>query len=412
MNIFLPANILLPQVKDFTKWSVIACDQFTSQQDYWKQVYDKVGDAPSSLRLILPEVELDQNNEDRVNQINETMKQYLDQGIFQEYKGAYIYVERTLINGTIRKGVLGVIDLEAYDYHAASSSLIRATEKTVEERIPPRKKIRENALLELPHVLVLCNDEKKELIEPLVHVKDQLPLLYSFDLMAEGGHISGWLLQGEQLQAFEDRLQAYIKSVPEKYHGLTGAPVAFAIGDGNHSLASAKACYEDLKMQNPNLDFSHHPARYAMIELENIHDEAQQFEPIHRIMMDVDVNELLQTMKQEICKDHGYPIVCFYNNQKETLYLDESQGELAVGILQPFLDQYLKKHGGKIDYIHGDDVLENLSKQNNTLGILLPPMEKGQLFRGIVVDGVLPRKTFSMGHAQEKRYYLEARKIK
>lgn len=413
MNVFLPADILLPKTDDMKKWAVIACDQFTSQPEYWERVRATAGDKPSTINLILPEAELGTEKEhEHIEHINKTMDEYIRNDVFKTYENSFIYVERTLENGSIRKGLVGMIDLEAYDYNPGATSAIRATEKTVVERIPPRMRVRRNAPIELPHVLLLCDDHKKVLIEPITSIKDSLTKLYDFDLMENGGHITGWLVDGEVAKAFEDRLTEYSATVGEKYADLDGVPMIFAVGDGNHSLATAKACYEELKKNNPGKDMSNHPARYALVELENIHDDAQVFEPIHRIITNTDPWKLLEAVKSTQCAEGGFPVKWFIGNESGTIYLDRAKSQLAVGVLQSFLDEYLKENKGIIDYIHDDDALMNLAKQDNAIGFLLPPMEKSQLFRGVIADGVLPRKTFSMGHAREKRYYIEARKIK
>lgn len=411
MNIFQPTNILIPQVDSMEKWAVIACDQYTSQPEYWERVREYAKGAFSALNLILPEAEIEQV-EDKIDEIHSNMKKYISDGIFREYENVYIYIERTLVNGTIRKGVLGVVDLEGYDYSATSTADIRATERTVEQRIPPRMKIRRNAPIEMPHILLLCDDRQHILVESLEQIKERCNKLYDFELMEGGGHLSGWLVEGKDVEAFNSMLEDYVGENAKQYENMGKMPMVFAVGDGNHSLATAKACYEELKRNHPGEDLSNHPARYALVELENIHDEAQQFEPIHRIVTEIDTDELLQTMKESICAEDGYPIVCLIGQKEETIYLDKSLGELPVAILQKFLDEYLQQHPGKIDYIHGDDVVKDLASKANSIGFILPNIEKKQFFKGIVMDGVLPRKTFSMGHAQEKRYYLEARKIK
>ena len=413
-RVFTAADILVPQVDSMEKWAVIACDQFTSQPEYWQAVRQTVGDAPSALRLILPEAELGlpEQNTARAGQINAAMTAYLDAGIFREYPASFVYVERTLRDGTVRQGVLGAVDLEAYDYTPDATSAIRATEKTVPERIPPRVAIRRDAPLELPHVLLLCDDAECALIESLAAKKDALPRLYDFDLMADGGHIAGYLVQGETAADFAARLDAYAAAAPDKYRDLAGVPMLIAVGDGNHSLATAKACYEELKAAHPDEDFSAHPARYALAEFENIHAPAQQFEPIHRVLTGVDPQAVLAALQAAVGAEDGYPVEWVAGTHSGTVYLDRRRGQLPVGILQNFLDGYLAEHSGTVDYIHGDDVVRRLAGADGAIGFLLPAMEKGQLFRGIIADGVLPRKTFSMGHAQEKRYYLEARKIK
>ena len=413
MNAFRRADILLPKTDSMEKWAVIACDQFTSDNAYWDRVREFTKDAPSTMNLILPEAELGTEKEEaHIAVINETMQKYIENGVFAEYADSYVYVERTLENGSVRKGLIGMVDLETYDFSAGSVSEIRATEKTVVERIPPRMRVRRDATVELPHILMLCDDHDKVLIEPVAAKKDSLKKLYDFDLMEDGGHITGWLVDGETANEFDARLTEYTANVASKYVGLSGTPMTFAVGDGNHSLATAKSCYEELKKNNPGADLSNHPARYALVELENIHDEAQVFEPIHRVVFNTDPMKLLAALEASSCADNGYAVQWHIGTMSGTVYLDKAKSELAVGVLQTFLDEYLAVFDGEIDYIHDDDALIELSQKPGSIGFLLPGMEKSQLFRGVVADGVLPRKTFSMGHAREKRYYLEGRKIK
>ncbi len=412
MNIFGRADILLPKSADMTRWAVIACDQFTSDAAYWQRVRQFAGEEKSTIHMILPEADLGTVEESTaISRINDTMDAYLKEEVFRRYPDSYIYVERTLLSGAVRPGLVGVVDLESYDYHPGSLSPVRATEKTVLERIPPRQRVRRDAALEFPHVLMLCDDDEKRLLEPLAAKKEQLPVVYDFDLMEAGGHITGWLVTGEDAAAFDRVFENYIADVPAKYADLNGAPVVLAVGDGNHSLATAKSCYEELKRQNPGVDLSRHPARFALVELENIHDESQVFEPIHRILFQVDGRKLLGDLKQ-ICAPDGYPVDYVLGQERGRLYLDKTKGELAVEVLQEFLDEWIQENPCQIDYIHGDEEVIQLARQENAIGFLLPPMEKHQLFRGVISGGVLPRKTFSMGHAREKRYYLEGRKIK
>ena len=412
MNIFRSADILFPKDADLHKWAVIACDQFTSDPAYWQRVRATAGDAPSSINLILPEADLGANNEaDAVKAINTAMLKYLEDGVFTTYENAYIYIERTLADGSVRPGLLGVVDLDAYDFNVGSSSAIRATEKTVLERIPPRQRVRKDASIELPHVLMLCDDDQKELIEPITAIKDSLPALYDFELMERGGRICGWLVQGDVAKAFDQRLETYCAKIGQKYTGMTNADVILAVGDGNHSLATAKSCYEALKAANPSVDLSNHPARYSLVELENIHDDSLVFAPIHRIITDTDAEKLLVDLAS-VCADDGYAVQWVIGSKSGTVYLDKAKGELAIAVLQAFLDRWLAENAGEIDYIHGDDEVTELAQKPNAIGFLLPAMEKHQLFRGVISGGSLPRKTFSMGHAREKRYYLEGRKIK
>ena len=412
-NAFLPADILLPKTDSMEKWAVIACDQFTSDQAYWDRVRKTAEGSISTINLILPESELGTEMEaEHTKKINETMAEYLKDDVFTCYPNSFVYVERTLENGDIRLGLVGMVDLDAYDYSIGATSAIRATEKTVPERIPPRQRVRRDAPIELPHILMLCDDHKKCLIEPIGAKKDQLKKLYDFDLMEGGGHITGWLVDGEAAEEFNRTLEEYTATVGEKYVGIDAVPVVFAVGDGNHSLATAKSCYEELKAAHPGEDLSNHPARYALVELENIHDDAMVFEPIHRVIFNTDVEKLLGELENTWCAEGGFEVKWYSNGKTGTLCLDRSKSELAVGALQSFLDQYLKENAGDIDYIHDDDALIEFAQKENAVGFLLPAMEKSQLFRGIMSDGILPRKTFSMGHSREKRYYIEARKIK
>ena len=401
MAIFTGADILLPKKEDYSKWAVIACDQFTSQPEYWQEVRDYVGDAKSTLHMILPEVLLPGTDE-QLAEIHKIMADYLAEDVFAEHKNSYIYVERTLLDGSIRKGLMGALDLNQYDYHPDADVPVRATEATVQERIPPRMRVRRGAPLEMPHVLLLCDDQKKTIIEPLAAEKANMEKVYDFSLCAGGGKIQGWLLSEELTAKVNAALAVYEQ---EK------VPLTYAVGDGNHSLATAKACYEELKKNNPGADLSDHPARFALVELENIHDEAQQFAPIHRVIAKCKPGELLAYLAKACDGDEICPIPWFSGNEKGVLQLSIQPGQLPLAALQQALDAYLAENEGEIDYIHGDDVVQKLASEEGALGFLVPGIEKNQFFQSIVTDGILPRKTFSMGHAQEKRYYLEARKI-
>ena len=409
---FLPANILMPQVDSMKKWAVIACDQFSSQPEYWDEVKEYVGNTPSTLHLMLPEAYLGSEEEDeKIRKIQSTMKNYADDHLLKTYENSLIYVERTLQNGKIRRGIVGAIDLEQYSYTPEHEAKIRSTEKTVMERIPPRMKIRYQAPIELPHVILLCDDWKNEVLEIVTEQKADLEKLYEFDLMQEGGHIAGWLVDGEVKEQFLEKLRSYEEQMTERYKDLSDDPMVYAVGDGNHSLATAKACYEKLKKNHQWEHIKDHPARYALVELENLHDDSQQFEPIHRVITGTDPEELIHALKKECCSEEGQTIRCYYGKKEEVLHLNLHKHQLAVDKIQTFLDKYLKDNSGCIDYIHGEDVLKELSKEEQTIGIELPAMEKDQLFPSVMTDGTLPRKTFSMGHACEKRYYIEGRKI-
>lgn len=416
MSIFKPADIMLPKDAPMEKWAVIACDQFTSDYDYWQRVRANAEGCPSTINLVLPEAILGTPEEEtQTALINKTMGEYIDEGVFTTYANSFVYVERTMENGTIRKGLVGMVDLEAYDFTQGATTDIRATERTVIERIPPRVKVRKDAPVELPHIIMLVDDHDKVLIEPITAKKDSLKKVYECDLMEDGGHIAGWIVEGADVEAFNAVFEEYSANVGSKYADLEGVPMILATGDGNHSLATAKTCYEELKAANPGVDLSNHPARYALVEVENIHDEAQVFEPIHRIIMGLDPEKVLADARDAICvedSDAGFEAKVYIGEKEETIYLDKGKGELAVGVLQEWLDAYLKANGGDIDYIHDDDALIALAAKPMSIGFLLPAMEKSQLFRGVIADGSLPRKTFSMGHSREKRYYVEARKIK
>lgn len=417
---FGPADILLPQNCDLTKWSVVACDQYTSQNDYWERVAQTVGDAPSTLKLILPESQLEDGHfEEHVTDINRTMDAYLDQGLFRTLPNALIYVERWLDNKKLRRGLVGVVDLECYDYNAGSSSLIRATEGTVITRLPPRVAVRRNASLELPHIMVLVDDPDKQLIEHLTYETDRMEEVYDFDLMERGGHITGYLVP-EDLQADVCEILntlARPHDFARKYDAKGKPVLLFAIGDGNHSLAAAKAAYEEKKQHTPQEQWADLPARYALVELVNLHDESLEFEPIHRVCFDVDADELMKDFLAAYPGAHygegeGHTITYVFDTEVGKITIPKPTAQLPVGTLQDFLDQWMQTHSGRIDYVHGDDVTWELGRKPGNIGFLLPAMGKDELFKTVIFDGALPRKTFSMGEAHDKRFYLEARKIK
>lgn len=400
MSTFNKADILIPKDLDLKKWSVVACDQYTSQPEYWNEVSEITKDAPSTLNIVFPEAFLSEGDA-RIEKINKTMSEYLESGIFEECLESMIYVERTMSNGKVRKGIIGTVDLEDYDFSVGSQSKIRATEGTVLERIPPRVKIRENAPLELPHIMLLIDDEQRTVIEQC----EKGEMIYDFDLMQGGGHLAGYLLSDFEAE----RVLAAISELDENAKGN----LLFAVGDGNHSLATAKTCWETLKKTLSKEEQENHPARFCLVEIENIHDDALEFEPIHRVVFGVNPEELIEEFKEYYpessdANNGGQHIIYTYGNKKGDLYVKNSGNTLAVGTLQSFLD----KKGVKVDYIHGEDVTEKLSKEDGNIGFLLPSMEKSDLFKSVIADGALPRKTFSMGEAQDKRFYFEAKKIK
>lgn len=419
MNIpFKRGNILLPKNTDMTKWSVVACDQYTSEPEYWNDVEKIVGDAPSTLKLTLPEIYLeDENISERIAKINSNMKALLDEDFFNEYKDSMIYLERTQSDGKIREGLIGVVDLEAYSYEKGAETPIRATEKTVIERIPPRVKIRENAPLELPHIMILIDDDKKQIIENLKNKVSEDDIVYDFDLMKNGGHVKGYLLNEETMDEVDKGLKELAdKEVFAKKYDVNNKEVLlFAMGDGNHSLATAKACYEKLKETMSEEEYLNNPARYALVELVNLHSPALEFEAINRVIFNTEPEKLLNSLKEyyQINKDgNGQEIEVITNDADEKWYIENPKSNIAVGSIQIFLDEYLKNNEGKIDYIHGEETTKNLAKQSGNVGFIFEAMPKNELFKTVILDGSLPRKTFSMGHSYDKRYYLESRRIK
>ncbi len=439
MKIYDDLGVLIPEVYlpkagvDLTKWAVVACDQFTSQPEYWAEVQNIIGEAPSTFNLTFPEVYLEKPGKDeRIQNIQNTMRKYLEAGILEPHQGL-VYVERT-VDGKTRRGLVLALDLERYDYNKGSSSLIRATEGTIVDRLPPRMKIREGAALELPHILVLIDDPKRTAIEAAEASKSQLHKLYDFDLMLGSGHLTGYAvdeaLQEKIISAL--RQLANPKDFGAKYNLNGDKPVLlFAMGDGNHSLATAKAVWEKLK---PQVGMNH-PARYALVEIENVHDEGLEFEPIHRMLFGLK-KDLMTSLKSYFGKDFGYTKVA--SAEEMVRRVDTAQGKshciglviggaqpeygiieigkpssnLPVGTIQAFLDPFLKEGGAeKIDYVHGVDVVKRLGTQPGNAAFYLPAMSKSALFKTVILDGALPRKTFSMGEAKEKRFYMEARKI-
>lgn len=427
----LPKLLMPREGIDLSKWAVIACDQYTSQPDYWNNADAIVGDAPSTLRLTLPEVYLEQPDvKERTAKIQDAMQRYQQDGTLTEYEPGMMLVERTTKSGT-RRGVVLSFDLEAYDYQAGSQSLIRPTEKTVVERIPPRLAVREGASLELPHIMLLIDDPDHKVIEPLFADKDAFRKAYDTDLMLDGGHLAGWFVpEGKETAALIERLNGLAD--PEtfnKKYGLTGehAVLPYAVGDGNHSMATAKANWERIKQGLSEEERQDHPARFVLAEVVNIHDDSLEIEGIHRVLFHSHPREVFQAA-DDFFRLHGgmaycgepksapstnvQSFPCMFHGEQVTLCIVDSPWALPVATLQNFLDDFLAKNPkSHIDYIHGADVVRELSQDARNMGFLLPDPAKEDLFRGVILDGVLPRKTFSMGEAQEKRYYMEARKI-
>jgi hypothetical protein len=430
-------GILIPEIylprpgTDLRKWAVIACDQYTSEPEYWHEVEKIVGDAPSTLNLVFPEVHLEKRGEtERIKKIQTAMRKYLDNGLLLSREGL-IYVERTA-GGRTRKGVVLGLDLERYDYTKGSAGLIRATEGTIVDRLPPRMKIREGAALELPHIVVLIDDPNGTVIEPLGAAKSNLEKLYDFDLMLNGGHLAGFAVSADHENNVVEALRGLAN--PETFTARYGVgkdqPVLlFAVGDGNHSLATAKAIWEKMKPHVP-MD---HPARYALVEIENVHDEGLEFEPIHRAMFGLrkDIFAALQStfgsnlsymsvpsaeeLVKRVDSAEGQKQVIGLvggGRQFSVIEIAHASSNLPVGTIQSFIDPFMQDGGAeKIDYVHGEDVVVRLGMQPGNAGIYLPGMHKSDLFKTVILEGALPRKTFSMGEAREKRFYMEARRI-
>lgn len=400
---FLPADILLPMGTEFEKWAVIACDQFTSDREYWDRVEQFVADAPSTRNLVYPEIDLEKDTQNRIRSIHNAMNHVLQEQVLTKFKNAYIYVERILQDESVRPGIVGVVDLENYHYDPEQKPLIGATEQTVLSRIPPRLAIRADAALEFSHVILFCNDTEFSIINSITAIKDQLTKLYDFQLMEGGNRITGYLVDGDHAEVLSAKLDAYTLAHSNE--------TAFLVADGNHSLVTAKTWYEELKSRNPGADLSAHPARYAMVELENIQDSSIHFEPIHRVVFDTDPDKLLHDL-QEIYTPDGCRLQWVVGDQSGTLTIDVPEGELPIAVFQRFMDQWLMENQGDIDYIHDTDAVIKFAQRENTIGFFLPVFDKQALFEFGASGHILPRKTFSLGHSREKRYYLEGRRIR
>ncbi len=423
-------TILLPKASvDPRRWAVIACDQFTSEPEYWREVQAVVGDAPSTLRMILPELFLTAPDvAERIALAQQAMRDYLAAGILDEHQ-AMVYVERSVSSG-IQQGLVVALDLEAYDYTAGSTALVRSTEGTVLDRLPPRMKVRRGAPLESPHILVLYDDPEWVVLRDVLEHRDELPVAYDFDTMLNSGHLSGRLITDLELQqSVVDGLASLITAEEyERKYGLGDAsPLLFAMGDGNHSLATAKAIWEEMKAAGASLD---HPARYALVELVNLHDASLIFEPIHRVVFDcptlpedlraafaaarmtpvADLDALDAMVREDVSPAQRFGMVTA--DGYTLVEIPAPEHALAVGTLQDFLDAWLNAHPvAEIDYVHGEEALDRLARQEANCGFVLPAIAKDSFFRSIAVDGSFPRKTFSLGHAADKRFYQECRQI-
>ena len=423
---FAPAHILLPAEQiPLKQWGCIACDQFTSDREYWQRAKDAADGSPSTLNLILPEVYLEDGDADaRVEQIHATMADYA-QNVLTRAVDGFVYVERTEQSGRIRQGLVGKIDLEAYSYAEDAQPEVRPSEHTVESRIPPRMAVRRGASLETPHVMMLADDPDCTLIEPIGAKKDALRKVYEGELMLGGGHIAGWAVEDPALLAqINTALQGLGRQevFDARYPQARGAaPLTLAVGDGNHSLASAKAYWEELKQTLPPEQQADHPARWCLAEVCNVHSPAIEIEPIHRVLFNVDCGAVLLALIA--WSDSHNAGICFGDARQQSFTLagphvanvlsfEHPVAPLTVGTIDAFIEYFMARHiEARVDYVHDEPAVRALCKQGG-VAFLLPPFDKSDLFKGVVMGGVLPRKTFSMGHAEEKRYYIECRKIK
>lgn len=395
MRAFTPADILLPRVDDMTKWSCIACDQFTAEPEYWREAERIVGSEPSTLRLMLPEAWLGvRDSAAETRKIYAAMKDYVNRGIFRTVEQSFIYVERTLPSGAVRRGLVGKLDLECYDWAPGSATPVRATEGTVESRLPARVKVRRGATLEMPHIMVFIDDPENAVIPSAAGGE----ALYDFELMLGGGHIRGSRVTGEAAERLTAALEA-----PE-------GSVRFAMGDGNHSLAAAKRCWEQIKRNLPEQELETHPARYALAEIVNIHDEAVTFEPIHRVLLETVPRGFIEEAAARLPRGKGQAVTLLAGRREMEIETGMPLGAL-VALVDELLGDWRREHGGEPDYIHGDEEARALGGKPSSVGVLLPRLEKAELFPYITEHGPYPKKSFSIGHARDKRYYLECRAI-
>ena len=410
-SIIKAPNVLMPNEKvDMTKWAVVACDQFTSQPEYWQKLAEFVGDAPSTLNVIFPEAYLSKDNQPIIDNINANMKKYLEQGIWQDIGKCMILVDRRTALTPRRLGLVLAVDLEAYSFVREDHALIRATEGTVIERIPPRKKIRINAPVELPHIMLLIDDREQKIIENLYENRESLEKLYDFDLNMDGGHITGYKITDTD-EVVEKLNKLMDKDYLKRLYGDSDEVMQFAVGDGNHSLATAKACWEEIKKTVPQDQWDTHPARFALVEVENLHDQGLVFEPIHRAVFNVE-KDFFDGFKA-ICSGEADCLIYTADKGEEKIKLPKNAA-VAVGRVQEYIDAYIKTHpNASVDYVHGlEDLKGVVDKAENAVGITLPPLDKNDLFDYVLKVGAFPRKTFSMGEAAEKRYYVESKKIR
>lgn len=402
------ANILLPKENiDYKKYAVIACDQYTSEKEYWDKLKNYCNGSISTLNLILPEAYLQKDNTEIINTVNKNMLQYLNQNIFTEHKNCFIYTKRQTPYSKTRRGLIANIDLEYYSY-SDNNSMIRASEGTVLSRIPPRVKIRENASLELPHIMLLIDDRENSVIKEIEKEISEKNCVYDTDLNMNGGHIKGYKIENTEKIIYRLKELTDKNLLKQKYG--KDENLLIAVGDGNHSLATAKTIWESIKPTLTKEERENHPARYALSEIVNIHDEGIIFHPIHRVFFVKQKDEFIKGLKNICAKYNDKSGKIIFEEKTQVLKLPTNAAE-AVEIVQNYADKFTDKNGGYTDYVHGEDSVKNICKRENAIGVLLPSLKKEDFFNYIVKKGSLPRKTFSMGEACEKRYYIEARKI-
>jgi len=400
-NVFTPTDILIPEGISMESWAVIACDQFSSEREYWERAGKIAGDKPSTLNMIIPEAYLEEIDEEKeIVKISGAMKNYLDKDIFTKYENSFVYVLRTQPDGRVRKGIVGAVDLDEYDFTGVSAA-IRASEGTVLDRLPPRIRIRRAAPLELPHIITFIDDKEGTVVEPLEKIANTLPVLYDFDLMEGGGHIKGMQLTGE----VAEKVMAAMRALNEKNEML------MIMGDGNHSLAAAKVYWDELKQNLNETERANHPARMALVELNNVYDPAISFEAIHRVLFNIDAKAFLTAFENSAPKGTDYTINWFTGDEKGEIGIKADCIGDMLTIMQEFIDKYIKDTDTIIDYIHGEESTVKLAQGDRCVGLVLPAMDKSDFFETVEKSGVFPRKSFSVGHAEDKRYYLECREI-
>jgi uncharacterized protein (DUF1015 family) len=429
-TLFIPADILLPNENILPElWSVVACDQFSSEREYWERVKERVGESPSTLNMIIPEAYLGEIDEEgEIRKISYFMEKYADQGVFRVIENSFIYVERTQIDGKVRSGLVGALDLEEYDFSVtdagAASSAVLASEGTALDRLPPRIRIREAASLELPHIMIFIADIDKTVIEPLAKKTEGLEPLYDFELMEGGGRIRGVRISGH----YSIDVMKALNDLHERKKAESPQQCLMIMGDGNHSLAAAKSHWNEIKTSLTDAEREAHSARYALVEINNLYDSAIGFEPIHRVVYEVDAEKLVsdisnislsenfdgETAKEKVCSkapSNNYCLQILSSYGEKTVTIGANSASELIAEVQFLLDEYIARFGGRIDYIHDTGTLRKLVNDDNCVGILLPAVSKQEFLDVVTARKIFPRKSFSVGHARDKRYYMECRRI-